>query len=476
MPSSLSLRSVLHDPESRAARVLTWIIRELTACVFIFSGFVKAIDPWGTLYKVQDYLNVMHLNIWPNMVTVGVFFLCGIEFLLGVFLALGCFRRGTAICTLLFMCFMLPLTIWIAIWNPVQDCGCFGEAFILSNQATLVKNIILTLFSIWLVKYNIHCHWLVTPALQWLALLTSAAFIFLIELFGYIYQPLIDFRDYSIGTSLVSDDDEDSESDEPEFIFTYQKDGINKDFTIDNLPNDDEEWVFVNRKEITRDTKSTSNTETEKEFHIRDLNDNDVTEDVFTGAHDMIILTMPEMKNLSIATVWKINSLYDWANSRNIEMIGIAAGSRDEIYIWEDLSNPEYPIYTSDDTSIKELVRGNPGVLYLNKGIIKWKSSLRALDSNDFMTDRSIENPMDLARNDHKILRNLCLIYLGFMILWVLASFTPAVHRALHKSKGDPEAVSDTESDQEGKKTDISLCPESDVNDNTKNENSDIKR
>lgn len=435
MPSSHSLKYVLPDPQSKVAQWLTWIIRELTACVFIFSGFVKAIDPWGTQYKIQDYLSAMHLTLWPNLVVVGVFFLCGIEFLLGIFIATGSFRRGSAILCLLFMAVMLPLTLWIAVFDPVPDCGCFGDAIILSNWVTFWKNVILTAFALWLVLYNRFCPYLIMPALQWLAFIATGLFIFLIELIGFVYQPLIDFRPYPIDSVLAIDSYSD-EDNEPEFTFIYRKDGIEKEFSLDNIPDEDDGWEFIDRREAgtTKEVKAIKKNDN-KEFHIWD-SDSDVTEDVITSDKDMLLLTMPEMERVSISTVWKINSLYDWATAHNIDMIAVAAGSAKDIEIWEDLSMPEYHIYTADDTSIKELVRGNPAVVYLHDGVVKWKSSLRALDSNDFVTDNTIHDPMNFARDDSHSLRILTLIYLGVMVLLIMTSLIPRLNSKV-KSMSD---------------------------------------
>lgn len=430
MPSSHSSKSVLPDPHSRLAVWLTWIIREFTACVFIFSGFVKAIDPWGTLYKVNDYLAAMHLTLWPNLVIVGVFFLCGIEFLLGVFLATGCFRRGTSVLVLLFMAIMLPLTLWIAVFDPVADCGCFGDAVILTNWETFWKNIVLTACALWLVMYNRYCPCIIMPALQWLSFIATGLFIFLIEIFGYTYQPLIDFRPYKIGVSLAIESGNEEE-DEPEFVFVYKKDGVEKTFSIDEIPDEEDGWEFVDRREKNQNLSNLNPViKDSKEFHIWD-GDTDVTDHVITPDKNILILTMPEMETVSISTVWKINSLYDWATAHGIEMIAVVNGSEKDIDNWEDISMPEYPIYTADDTSIKELVRGNPAVTYVSNGAVKWKSTLRAIDSSDFITDNPVNDPMSFARDNFRILRNFSLIYLGIIVLLILASMIPVVRHAV---------------------------------------------
>ncbi|MDE7115278.1 MAG: hypothetical protein K2O56_02495 [Muribaculaceae bacterium] len=410
------------DPESGKVRCITWIIRELTAAVFIFSGFVKAIDPWGTLYKVEDYLAVMGISIWPNLVTVGVFFLCAIEFFIGVCLALGCFRRGSAIMSLALMCFMLPLTLWIAVFNPVADCGCFGDAYIISNWATFWKNVVLFAFTLWLVRYNRYCACIITPAIQWIAFIVTALFICLIELAGYLYQPLIDFRPFKTGSALA----EHIDSHEPEYVFTYAKDGVSKDFTIENLPDENEGWIFVDRK-------PTSGEETVPEadgFHIWD-GDEDVTEEVLADDEDRILLLMPDMGNVSISTTWKINSLYDWATRHGIDMIAAVSGTDAEIENWNDLSMPDYPIYTADDTAIKELARGNPAVVYVKKGIVEWKSTLRAINTDDFMADNTSADPMSFAHDNRRMLLNFSYLYLSVMALLIMASRVPAIKRLL---------------------------------------------
>ena len=144
MPSSPSSNSVSEhlrtiNPENKWVKFITWFLREITGAVFVFSGFTKAVDPWGTLYKIEDYLGVMGLDIWPSIVKVGAFTLCAVEFIIGILLCFGTFRRTVCWGAAAIMCFMLPLTLWIAIYDPVPDCGCFGDALVISNWATFWK-------------------------------------------------------------------------------------------------------------------------------------------------------------------------------------------------------------------------------------------------------------------------------------------------------------------------------------------------
>lgn len=410
------------DPQSRIIRIVTWIIRELTGVVFIFSGFTKAVDPWGTLYKIQDYLGVMHLDIWPSLVKVGAFALCAVEFIIGAMLCFGSFRRTAAWAATAIMCFMLPLTLWIALYNPVPDCGCFGDAFIISNWATFWKNVALMAAVLWLSVFNRHAGWLIAPYLQWLGVLSTALFCMAIEGAGYFYQPLLDFRPYPAGAT-ISDS---SSVEEPEYRFIYEKDGIKKEFSeTDSLPDETDGWTFVDRVPMSQPSvESLVSVRHEKSLRLWDHDaEEDVTDDVFSEPGDMIILVMPELEKVSIASTWKINSLYSWASSHDINMIGAVAASKEDLDNWEDLSMPEYPIYTSEDTTLKELARGNPAVVFLRNGVVIWKSTLRSINVDDFQDSATADNPMAFSRNDRAILINTSALYLSIMACLITFSF-----------------------------------------------------
>lgn len=407
-------------------------MRIIVGGTFTVSGFVKAIDPWGTFYKMTDYLSAMHLTIWPSLIIAGAFLLCAIEFLTGVFVLTGCFRKGATIIGFLIMCFMTPLTLWIAVADPVADCGCFGGAFILSNWATFWKNIVLVLCFIWLLKFNKNVKSLISPSIQWLGVLSSLGYIGLIEAVGFFYQPLLDFRQFKIGTEIVSADRKQNDE-EPEYIFTYQKDGINQDFEIDSLPDEDDGWIFVERKEVVRATAK-DNSASDSEFHIWDSNNDDVTEDVLEANPDMIMLMMPKLGSVSIAQTWKINYLYDWAKSNNYGFIAVVSGSKSEIENWKDLSMPEYTIYTSDDTLIKEIVRGNPAIVFVKDGKIDWKNSLRTIEISDFKNGE----PLTDRINTPVVLKNITYIYIAIMALLIMISISFRLRERI-SSKPDPK-------------------------------------
>ena len=364
------------DSIPAAIKIITWILRIFCGGLFIFSGFVKAIDPWGTLFKIEDYLNVFGFPLPFAILRLMVFGLCAVEFIVGCFLLMGCFRRSCPLFALLIMFFMLPLTLWIALENPVADCGCFGDALLISNWSTFWKNVILTAGIIWLIRFNRCDICLITPAFQWLAVLVSGVFILVVEMIGFFDQPMIDFRDYKVGTDLFAKEDSD-------------------------------------------------------DYHGIDVFDVDTADDMTREAENPegkeLVVMIPNVAMVSPATTWKLNSLYEWAEKNGVKMIGVVSGGTQEIEDWEDLSMTEYPIYLADETQIKEVVRGNPGIVYLDNGKIMWKSTLSAIDIDDFLSPEVSQDASSFGTNNTLMLSNIVCLYLILITFLVCISFTPRV-------------------------------------------------
>lgn len=405
------------------------MMRLLLGVTFCFSGFVKGIDPWGTLYKFNEYLAATNLNIWPNLVLVAVFALCALEFTTGVFLLLGCWRRTTSISAYILMCIMLPLSLWIAIKNPVADCGCFGDALQISNWATFWKNVLLFAASTWLLKFNQRAQYLITPALQWIAFILSAIYIVGIGLIGYLYQPLIDFRPFKVGTSVIAANQTADSSPR----FRYTRNGETRDFASDSLPDESEGWEYLERIEAPVSSLA-STSQKQDNFKLWD-GDEEISSEAIPSEGGALLLLMPKLKEVSIATTWKINTLYNWCAKHNVAMLAAVAGTPQEIEEWNDLSLPDYPIYTAEDTEIKMLARGNPALVYLENGTVKWKRTLGAINIDQIVNNEQEIRPSDLLRNDSMTLRNISLIYLSILAILLTGSFLS--HVAIEK-KGWP--------------------------------------
>lgn len=422
--------------QSPAISILTWFSRIIIGAVFVFSGMSKGLDVWGTIYKFGDYWAAMNMSVWESLNVVGVFALCMFEFLTGVFLLLGCFRRFTPIFAALIMAFMLPLSFWVANWNPVADCGCFGDALKLSNWATFWKNVVICLFVVWLLIYNRKSAWIITPYLQWIAAVVSGAYFIIIAWLGYYYQPLMDFRPYPVGDVFLVPDSSDDNIDESEFyVFVYEKDGQKKEFRIDDeLPDEDDGWQFVEKKlSIPEGASQIPDTVEEepnpKSIHIWDSEDDEDMTSELAEMPKVLYLMIPDLSEVPAAKTFKINSLYDWCKRHGIEMVAVVGGGPEEIEKWKDISLAEYPIYKADDTAIKEVVRGNPAVVYTENNRVEWKSSLRAIDVDDFLNPSTSSDPKSFGHDNALILRNLTWIYIAVIAILILLSLTTQMGR-----------------------------------------------
>ena len=386
-----------------AVKIITWLLRILAGSLFIFSGFVKAIDPWGTIFKIEDYLAAFGLPLPFILMRLAVFALCAVEFTVGCFLALGCFRKSCPVFAGLIMVVMLPLSLWIAMENPVADCGCFGDAVVISNWATFWKNVALSAAIVWLLRFNISVGCLISPAFQWLAVVASGIFIVVIELVGYFYQPLIDFRDYPTGSTLFATEENTEDTTEN---------------TTAQNPEEGEDGVGNYRG-----------------IDVFDIDTgDDMTSQALVPDGKELVVMIPKISMVSPATTWKLNSLYEWAEDNDVKMIGVVSGSRIEIEQWEDLSMADYPLYLADDSAIKEVVRGNPGIVYLDNGKIVWKSTLSAIDVDDFLSPEVSGDASTFAGDNARFLRNCAGAYLIVMAFLVLISFTPRLTHLLTRS------------------------------------------
>lgn len=415
-------------PEARQKLIHAGVIaaRIIIGVIFVVSGMAKDIDLWGTVYKIEEYLHVWHVFQPRTIVFMASILLsCG-EFILGALLILGCLRRSVPVLMLCMMAFMLPLTLYIYISNPVSDCGCFGDFIVLSNGATFWKNVVITAILIFLLKFNRSVEPMYGPSLQWVVVALLAAYAIAIGLYGYNIQPMIDFRSFPVGSHILPNDD-DADSDDDDISFIYEKDGRRETFTLPNLP--DSTWTYVDRVEPERTADSPT------ELVVYDLDGNEATAEAIWAEGEEMILVVPQIARAEISWTYFLNELREFMENRGGTMVGLIAGDRREVAAWSDLSMASYPVYTAESTTLKELARGNMALVYLIDGKVVWKRSMTLMDTD--LTDSLIFDHAQLEKmrdNGPKyfkvltatLLSILLLIYIlystGRMMLWSLIS------------------------------------------------------
>ena len=351
------------------------ISRFIVAAVFLFSGFVKAVDPLGTQYKLQDYLEAMGLsNDWiADWQTLGgAILLSLIEFVIGAMLLFAINRRVVSKLALLFMLIMTGLTVWIYIDDPVSDCGCFGDAIILSNGATLLKNIILLAATTAIAAYPLLMPRFISLKKQWLIFNLSTFGILTLSAYSLYYLPPIDFRPYHIGANIPEGMKMPEGAEQPvlETTFILEKNGERKEFTLENYP--DSTWTFIDSK--TKVIKKGYEPPIH-DFSIVRLSDNqDITEQVLADKGCTLLLIAPHLENADEGCFGNIDEIYEYSLSRNIPFYCLTASIGEGIERWIDITGAEYPFCNTDEITLKTIIRSNPGLVMLKDGTIigKW--------------------------------------------------------------------------------------------------------
>ena len=325
--------------DSSVRNRILWLLviasRVIVGATFIFSGFVKAIDPTGSAIKFEEYFSVLGIGfLSPLSLFFGVV-LAAFEFLLGINTLLGSYRKLTSWLVLLVMCFMTPLTLYLAIADPVSDCGCFGDALVLSNWETFFKNVFLLIPVLFLIRYNSLVKGVYNKSVQWLTVLYSLIFALALAWFGVYFQPILDFRPYKVGMSILDAMPGGNIDAGDDYLFVYEKEGIRKEFSLDDIPMNDTTWVFVDRiekKNISNKKKSSI-----EDFIIRSGEDDvDIARDILEDPQYTFLLLTPSLENADESEIDKINDLYDYALTYGYNFYCVTASSDSAIAVWQD--------------------------------------------------------------------------------------------------------------------------------------------
>ncbi|ERK02302.1 BT_3928 family protein [Segatella salivae] len=350
------------------------LCRIIVAVTFIFSGFVKAIDPIGTQYKLQDYLGAIGMaGILPNWTLLAVaVFLAAIEFCIGIFLLFAIQRRLISKLTVAFMAFMTMVTVWIVVADPVKDCGCFGDALHLTNTETLIKNIVLFVCSLAIMYRPLAMFRFVSKSNQWIVTNYTIVFILVSSGLSLYYLPIFDFRPYHIGVNIPRGMEIPKGAKLPQFKTTFimEKNGQRKEFTLDNYP--DASWKFIDSKTVQT---SEGYIPPIHDFSITDNKTGlDLTNSVLSHKGYTFLLIAPHLETADDSNFGDIDRLYEYAQSYDIPFYCLTASTTKAIKRWIDLTGAEYSFCITDEAVLKTIIRSNPGLLLLKDGTIinKW--------------------------------------------------------------------------------------------------------
>ena len=312
-------------------RVGVNIARFVLATVLILSGFVKAVDPLGTQYKIADYLTAMQLgHALPDFMTLGAsVLLSALEFVLGICLMFAIRRRLVSRLVLVVMLVMTPLTLWLAVANPVSDCGCFGDAVVLTNWQTFWKNVVLLVMAAVVARWPLDMMRFVSKSNQWIVINYTVIFILAVSGWSLYDRPYFDFRPYHVGTNLREGWQKMMDGEDSPYV----------DFFVERIAEGD-----------------------------------DITEALLLNEGYTFLMVAPHLEQADDSQLDRINQLYDYAAEYDYPFYCLTASGAAGISQWRETTGAEYAYCQTDETTLKTIIRSNPGVLLLKDGEIirKW--------------------------------------------------------------------------------------------------------
>ena len=357
-------------------RLVKNLCRIIVGIVFIYSGFVKGIDPLGSDYKFTDYFNAFGMG-WMNATTLFFSFaLSLVEFLIGIALLFNLWVSRMAWGSLLFMAFFTPLTLVLALTNPVSDCGCFGDAMILTNWQTFWKNIILLLLAIMIFMYRKEYKSSLPLVGQFSFLALAGAGMLCLSVYCYRHLPVLDFRPYAVGKNITEGMrlPEGAEPDQYEVTLKYKnkQTGEVQSFTEENYPwQDTLNWEYESSSERLV-----------KKGYITPIHDlviehptlGNITEEILEDDNHTILAVAYNLTQSDVQYQPAINRLAEYAQEKGIRFYGLTSSSERDIETYKKRYHVPYEFCTADEIQLKTMIRSNPGVIILREGTIldKW--------------------------------------------------------------------------------------------------------
>jgi uncharacterized membrane protein YphA (DoxX/SURF4 family) len=347
----------------------------LSGLLFIYSGFVKGVDPLGTQFRIEDYFYAFD-SAWAVPYALGLsVFMNAFEFTIGVLLLTRIKARWVNTLALLMMIFFTLTTINDAINNPVPDCGCFGDALIITNWQTLYKNLVIDAFILLLFIRRRDIKTALTPAASFLAFLIIAGGFVGFEFYNIKHLPVIDFRPWKVGNRLLP------ENPLPvKYYLTYEnkETGEEKEFLSTELPWNDStfkaEWKWKSTRE------DDPNIEEKRTFPMVDAEGNDWSDDLVSAENGILLISIYDISKVSPEDAGKLKKLYRDAMREGLEVVLLNSDAT-EVYghFAQVLQLPEWDVYNSDDTSLKAAVRSNPGLIVIKNATVVGKYHINNL-------------------------------------------------------------------------------------------------
>ncbi|WP_291859824.1 BT_3928 family protein [Marinilabilia sp.] len=353
--------------------ILRFLSRIIVGATFLFSGFVKAVDPVGGAIKFHDYFQAFSMDWLIPLSMPASIALATLEFLIGAILLFNVFSKRIAVTAFYFMAFFTVLTLGLALFNPVTDCGCFGDALILTNWQTFWKNVIIMIFATILFLSRKQLKSPYAPLMQNVFLIVVLVYTVGISIYSIRHLPLVDFRPYSIGSNIPAGMTIPEDAPQPEYKTTFilEKNGTQKEFNEDNYPYQDTTWVFVDSK-----TKLISKGYTPPihDFVLQHPENGNITDQLLGLRKPLLLAISPDISKVDKDHALKLAQLQQVSAEQDFPFYVVTSSTIDDAESFNDRNKTHFEFLQGDETNLKTIIRSNPGLLLIVNGTVagKW--------------------------------------------------------------------------------------------------------
>ncbi|MCK9613637.1 MAG: DoxX family protein [Bacteroidales bacterium] len=359
----------------RMQRFSILLARIILGLVFIFSGFVKAVDLLGSMYKFNDYFLAFGMEwLMPASLFLGFLLFCS-EFLIGFCFLFNIKIRFFSWIMLLYMVFFTILTIVLAIFNPVSDCGCFGDAIIMTNWETFFKNVVLMIFVLVVFAGRKKITNRFPAVTQYGIMFIGLTIILWLSIYCYRHLPLIDFMHWKVGTKISEKVVDTPEIADIKLIYKHKVTGEMFEYTSKTLPWQD--TSFFNKLEFV-DQKKTVLQEYKPapihDFMIDDVDKVNHNVELISNQCYQFLLVIYDITKTEETVYPRINEFYETCLKDTIGFAALCGSDFQTIDYFRHEVKADYEFYTVDETALKSVVRSNPGLILLKEGVVldKW--------------------------------------------------------------------------------------------------------
>lgn len=351
---------------------MNWFLRNfsrhLVGIVFIFSGFVKGVDPLGTAYRIEDYFVAYGTEWAMGLALVLSILLSTAEIVIGLALVTGMKMRVTSWFLLVMMLFFTGVTYFDALYEPVPDCGCFGDAIKLTNWQTFYKNIVLMVFVLAIFfnrkRYKIRLY----PSMQWLFVMVYFVGFGYFSYYNYSHLPMVDFRAWKEGKQLNPEGEQESL-----VYLTYRnkESGEAKEYLSPDYPWDDpqwlENWEFVAQRTVLLGEQPDHGLFAEDSFG------NEMTQ-VVLQSPNLLVFVSYNLSQIPAEAIEKIENIEKRVAEKGGGVVWLTASLPEELEAMQENYDFLHETYFADGTVLKTIVRSNPGLVWMNEGQVmkKW--------------------------------------------------------------------------------------------------------